>query len=105
MPGSEWNDHLKDASTAKDVIAVCNQFLTLWTFEDLGKLPAACQPHTVVELEDVNAYALKLIAPLGARDATAAPMLHRMSTFFTKAALRLIQIDALQLQPVPAEQK
>lgn len=105
MSGSDWHGRLKEASTERDVIAVCNRFLTVWTFEDLGKLPAACQPKTVVELEDVGPYALKLIAPLGSGDASTAPMLHRMSTFFTKAALRLLQIAALQPQPIPAEQK
>lgn len=105
MPNSEWHGYLKEAATEKDVVAVCNRFLTLWTFEELGRLPAACQPKTVVEVEDVAPYALKLLVPLGKGDATTAPMLHRMSTFFTKAALRLTQISAAQSTPVPADRE
>ena len=103
MPGSDWHNHLKEASSAKDVITVCNQFLMTWTFADLGHLPAACQPKTVMELEDVEPYALQLATPLAKADPAAVPLLHRMSAFFTRAAQRLTQITAAHAQPVVAE--
>ena len=93
---SSWHSNLSEASTERDVIAVCNRFVTGWTFTELGQLPAICQPKSVIGSEDVSPYALKLIAYLGNGNAATAPMLHRMSTFFTKAALRLLQITEPQ---------
>ena len=95
MP-TTWNSSLDDATTADAVTSICDRFVTAWTFQELGQLPAACQPNDVVETDDVSPYALKLVERLGERDAAAAPMLHRMSTFFSKAALRLAQIAALE---------
>jgi hypothetical protein len=89
-----WYRNLDDASTVKDVVAVCNQFVTAWTFAELGQLPAACWPKSAIEAEDVGAYALRLITQLDNGDAATAPRLHRMSTFFTKAALRLLEVTA-----------
>lgn len=92
MPATSWNSRLDDATTAHAVTELCDRFVTAWTFQELGQLPATCQPQFAVETGDVSPYALKLVAWLGERDAGAAPMLHRMSTFFSKAALRLAQI-------------
>ena len=103
MPGSDWHNHLKEAASKTDVIAVCNQFLMTWTFADLGHLPSACQPKTVMELEDIEPYALQLATPLAKADPASVPMLHRMSAFFTRAAQRLGQIASAHAQPVVAE--
>lgn len=96
MPATTWNSRLDEATTADAVTTLCDRFVTAWTFHELGQLPAACQPNDVVETDDVSPYALKLVERLGERDAAAAPMLHRMSTFFSKAALRLAQIADLE---------
>ena len=66
MPGSDWHNYLKEATTENDVVAVCNRFLAVWTFEDLGRLPAACQPKTSLEIEDIGDYAVKLAPVFGA---------------------------------------
>jgi hypothetical protein len=94
MPG--WHNHLNEASTEENVVAVCNAFLAAWTFQELGQLPALCQPRTVIESKDVGPYAFRLIEKLGDRDAATAPTLHRMTTFFNKAARRLVEIGAPQ---------
>jgi hypothetical protein len=99
MSGFGWHSHLNEASTEEEVVSLCNQFLSVWTAEDLGKLPEACRPEDIIELEDVSPYALKLASELCAGDDPTAAMLHRMSTFFTKAAQRLAEIKASSRDP------
>ncbi len=87
-----WQGHLNEAATQRDVVCVCNQFLTMWSAAELAELPESCRPKAVMDLADVNPYAVKLVLELGDRDSTTARTMHRMSTFFTKAALRLAEI-------------
>jgi hypothetical protein len=87
-----WQSRLDEASTKDDVVGVCKEFLALWTAEELAQLPASCQPKAAIAAEEVNYYALTLIRQSDIGDRSSAPLLHRMSTFFTKAALRLAQI-------------
>jgi hypothetical protein len=106
MPGIGWEGHLNEASSQEDVVAVCNQFLTIWAPDELAELLAAgCYPKDVIKLEDVGQYAAKLTAKPGADDPMTAPMLYRMTSFFTKAALRLVEIAASQSRRDPAQQK
>ena len=94
MTSSGWQGHLNGASTQRDVVSVCNQFLTMWSAAELAELSEACRPKDILSLEDVSPYAVKLVLQLGDGDSVTAPMLARMSTFFTKAALRLAEIRA-----------
>ena len=93
-----WDSRLDDATTELAVADVCDRFVSGWSFQDLGQLPAACQPARVVEARHVSPYAEILVARLGASDSAAAPMLHRMSAFFTKAAQRMAQIATLEAE-------
>lgn len=94
MLGSGWQGHLNEASTQRDVVSVCNQFLTMWSAAELAELPEACRPRGIIALKDVSPYAVKLVLQLGDGDSVMAPMLVRMSIFFTKAVLRLAEIRA-----------
>lgn len=94
MSGTGWQAHLNESSTQAQIIAVCNQFVTMWTREELAELPEGCRPKDVIALEEVNPYAVKLVLELGDRDDTTARVMHRMSAFFTKAALRLAELGA-----------
>jgi hypothetical protein len=104
MSATGWQDRLKEASTQEGVVIVCNEYLGLWKPEELAELPATCWPNDVIGLEDVSPYALKLIAAVGVGDRSTAPMLYKMSTFFTKAALRLAEIMGPRAQ-VPPDQR
>jgi hypothetical protein len=95
MSGIGWQAHLNECSTQAQIVAACNQFLAMWSRGDLAELPEACHPKDAVALEDVGPYALKLVVQLELVDVASAPMLHRMSTFFTRAALRLAEIRAV----------
>jgi hypothetical protein len=93
-----WQGHLNEASTQDEVVTLCNQFLSVWSGDDLGQLPAACQPKGVIDLEDVSPYALVLMAHLDFEDHAGSPMLSRMADFFVKAALRLGEIADSRVQ-------
>jgi hypothetical protein len=99
MSEMTWDTRLDEATTEGAVVALCDRFLAGWTFQDLGRLPATCQPRRVIEANDISPYAVELSGRLDERDAGTAPMLHRMSTFFTKAQLRMAQIAQAQTAP------
>jgi hypothetical protein len=94
MPSIGWQGRLSASSTPDEVVLVCREFLSCWVPADLAELPPSCQPQTPLEWEDINAYALKLIVEMGTGDRVSAPLLYRMSTFFTRAALRLAELVA-----------
>jgi hypothetical protein len=99
-----WQGRLNEASSQEDVVFVCRQFLGLWTPQEIAELPEVCRPKDRLDVDDVNPYAIMLIWHLGIGDRATAPMLHRMSTFFTRAALRLAEIRA-QVVGVTSERR
>ena len=104
MSAIGWQGRLNEASTTDDVAVVCGAFLASMTPVALADLPAACQPKEHLEVQDISPYALSLIRQLGIGDRSSAPALHEVTTFFTKAALRLAQITN-QIAEVTAEQR
>jgi hypothetical protein len=92
MSSIGWQGRLDEASTKEDVVSVVNDFLVLWTREDIALLPADCKPRMVDNADEVNTYALKLARGYTFAIGEVSPM-HRMASFFTKAALRMFQIE------------
>jgi len=91
MSAFGWQRRLDDSFTVQEVVDVANDFLALWTAEDLALLPADCMPGSVGGASELNGYALRLAH----RDTITREIspLHRMAAFFTKAALRLFEIS------------
>ncbi len=87
-----WQGRLNEAATGDEVAAVAREFLAQLGGEVLAQLPQDVRPGTVSNAKNVVYYALKL-AHTEIGDARSAPVLHGLSTFFTKAALRIVQID------------
>ena len=104
ISATAWQGRLNEAPGKEDVVAVCRQFLSHWTHGEIEELPAGCRPNATIDSDYVNAYALMLIRQLGIGDRVTAPMLYKMSTFFTRAALRLAEITD-QGREIPLEQK
>lgn len=92
MSPAEWQHRLDQADTKEGVVAVVNDFLALWSIEDLGQLPTGFEPGTFNNSEQVKSYALKLARrhTIGVGEMST---MHRMATFFTKAALRIFKIN------------
>jgi hypothetical protein len=97
MSAAAWQDRLNEASTREEVVLVVQDFLALWKPEEIAQLPPDCMPGTMEDAAQVNSYALKLAHrhTIWIGDVSA---LHRMATFFTKAALRVFQINDLSAQ-------
>ncbi len=92
MSAFGWQRRLDDSSTPQEVVEVANDFLALWTSEELAQLPLDCLPDPLAGAGQLNSYALKLAHRDTITTGAVSP-LHRMATFFTKAALRLFQIE------------
>jgi len=92
MSPAGWQQRLNDAFTKKDVIDVVHDFLARWSREEIAQLQPDCKPGRMVHPDDVNTYALKLAYrhTLESGDSSA---MHLMATFFTRAALRIFEID------------
>jgi hypothetical protein len=103
MSAVAWQDRLNEASTREDVVLVVQDFLALWNTEEIAQLPSDCVPGTIENAAQVNSYALKLARrhTIWIGDVSA---LHRMATFFTRAALRVFQINDISAQ-VRAEKR
>jgi hypothetical protein len=99
-----WQGRLNESSTADDVAAVCNEFLSFLTLQQRAELPESCLPAAHIGVPEINPFALRLIRQLGVGNRANAPVLHELTTFFTKAALRLAQITT-QIAEVTAEQR
>jgi hypothetical protein len=103
MSAAAWQNRLDEASTRDEVVLVVQDFLALWKPEEIAQLPADCLPGTIEDADQVNSYALKLARKHTIGTGDVSP-LHRMATFFTKAALRVFQINDLSVQ-VRAEKR
>jgi hypothetical protein len=92
MAGIGWQAQLERASNEDAVAVICNEFLSTWTPEEFSSLPSSCRPCDVIEVEAIAPYAIRLIAALDLGTRSTAPLLYKMATFFTKAALRLVDV-------------
>src|SRR5688572_18810257 len=92
MTVNGWQTRLKEALSTKDVVGIARDFLALRTSQELALLPEECRPGEMRDEEDVTRYALKLASSNPEPDAIEASVLHRVGTFFTRAALRIVQI-------------
>ena len=92
MSAIGWQGRLNDASTEEAIALVCRRYLDLWTPEQLAELPGSCRPRAELDSGDVEPYAVRLIRQLGVGDRATAPLLYTLTTFFTKAALRMVQL-------------
>ena len=87
-----WQARLKEASTPQDVVAVARDFLALRTSQELALLPEDCRPGEMRDEEDVTRYALKLASSNPDPDSVEAGALRRVGTFFTRAALKIVEL-------------
>ena len=104
MSAIGWQGRLNEASTEDRVTDVCRAFLMAFGPASHEELAASCRPPGNLQTNDISPYALKLIRQLGIGDRVTAPALHEITTFFTRAALRLAQIST-QAAAVAAEQR
>ena len=93
MIPDSWQSRLNLAPGADEVLALCREFIAECTHHDLAQLAAACKPVPCRDVAEVHQYALALIRHAAIGDRFGAPAVHRLSTFFTRAALRLMELE------------
>ena len=89
-----WQGRLSEAGTAAEVLRVAREFVARITPGELQQIPEECRPTKIVDEDDISRYALILVQRSCAGDRMADRQLQRMASFFTRAALRLAQINA-----------
>jgi hypothetical protein len=96
----QWQQRLDGASTARDVLLVVNDFLDGRTREETARLPEDCRVSQLDNPAQVRAHAYALAHLLTAVQLIE-PTLYTTSTFFTKAALRLFEIEDESAEGLP----
>jgi hypothetical protein len=92
MTSTGWQQRLEWASTTQEVLQVVNDFLSLWTVEETARIPEDYRLVHVGTAQEVNVHAYKLAhRQLGTEPGD--PLTHRMASFFTKAALRMMELS------------
>lgn len=86
-----WRSRLDEAKSPEAKLAVCNEFVARWKPEEITQLPPDCRPKARFEIAEIYPFALKLIQHLETGTRITDPLLHRLSIFFTTAALQLAQ--------------
>ncbi|HET7731349.1 MAG TPA: hypothetical protein VFK48_15070 [Usitatibacter sp.] len=86
-----WQGRLNEASIEDEVVRVVGEFVRALSRAELGELQEHCRPRPMQTPREVTAFALAM-AHFHDGDAKSAPALHKLATFFTKAALRIYQI-------------
>ncbi|HUP30397.1 MAG TPA: hypothetical protein VM122_09510 [Usitatibacter sp.] len=86
-----WHGRLSEASTQDAVVGVVQDFVSILADSELDELPTGCRPGPMTNAQQVTVFAL-MLAHRHDGDPKTAPALHRVATFFTKAALRIYQI-------------
>jgi hypothetical protein len=86
-----WQMRLDEACSNADVLEVVGDFLATWASLELKAIAVELRPAALNNAQQVNAYAF-LLARMLTGNAKTQPELHRMSTFFTKASLRIFQL-------------
>jgi hypothetical protein len=100
-----WQVLLNEATGADQVAAICDEFLDTWSPTELAGFPPTCKPPDAVEADDIGPYAIRLIAEVGVGNRTTTPLLYAMSTFFTKAALRIAEMETVPSPPHPSRHR
>jgi hypothetical protein len=95
MATDGWQAKLDHARNEDAIAAICNDYVGSWTAAELAELPISCKPNASFNPDSISAYAIRLIAAVGVGNRASAPMLYKLSTFFTKAALRLADVMAI----------
>jgi hypothetical protein len=97
--GTPWNISLLEAQTADEVAMVCAGFIGALTPQELADLPARLHPPDILDADSIALYAMTLIRMTGIDDLTLKRPAYTMSRFFTKAALRLADLQVAARPP------
>jgi hypothetical protein len=87
-----WQGRLNEAATGEAVVAAARDYLAALTRTERAQVPEDCRPGALENPQQLLVFALRL-AHRHDGDTKAAPALHRLAAFFSRAALRIYQIN------------
>src|SRR2546421_4116084 len=94
MTAVTWQQLLASASTPDEVICAARDFIASIDHVQLSKLPLACQPGKLLDVEDIHSYAYELVRHHCGNNDENAQTAQQLSAFFSQAAVRLSQLAA-----------
>jgi hypothetical protein len=95
-----WEGRLAIAADVVEVLSISRQFLAACTPQELASLPGPCQPPLkLVDIDDVNAYALELVRH-NCSDCESAELVQKLAAFFSSAATRICKLLAYRQREI-----
>jgi len=85
-----WLARIREARTRDDVVSVARDFVAHLSPSELDRLPVECRPGAIAGEADLQEYALQLARHHAHGDA--ARVIHKLSSFFSSAAMRLAEL-------------
>lgn len=89
LTATSWPQRLRAADTEQEVVDVARDFLATFSPYDFARLPDELRPGRLVDGNDVSDLAFTLVRHAHDRDPDSARCIHRLTTFFSQAAVRL----------------
>jgi hypothetical protein len=90
---ADWGARLTSCRTRSEVMGLVNEFVETRSAEIWARLPDSCRPGPMRISEDVSAYAVTLVAKEFGLEGAAAADLYDLTSFFTAASHRLVQLS------------
>jgi hypothetical protein len=89
-----WQGRLDGASTEAEIIAATREFVAQFSPQEIQRLPKEFRPGKFFDANDVTAYAFAMVRHECDDQSAAAPLVHKLASFFSNASIRLSQIMA-----------
>ena len=88
-----WQDRLTHAQTETDVVEVARDFIAQFSPYEIAALPESCRPpNRVKDANDITEYAFTLVRHHCDNGEPHDYAAHRLTNFFSNAAVRLSKI-------------
>ena len=100
-----WQDRLNGCLTETEVLDVARDFLAQFSPYEIASLPELCRPPRLKDSHDITGYAFTLVRHHCDNGEPHDYAAHRLTNFFSNAAMRLSQILHAQSLTDGAEQE
>jgi hypothetical protein len=90
-----WTARLREAQSVEALMGLCVRYVELLPTEELDDMPTECRPPLLCDSAQITSHAIRLIQFSEIGDRGAHPALRPMTSFFTRAALRLAELQEM----------
>jgi hypothetical protein len=100
-----WQSRLDTAASIPEIVSAARDFLASLSPEEMDSLPEACKPPSkLVDIDDVNSYALDLMRHQCAESSAGLELMEQLCAFFSNAATRSSRLLAYRNQQIERRQ-